>query len=255
MEASCDRRLGDRRDVDAVLGQLRAMIEQGAIDAALALVGDLLAQVRDRNDALQIRLQNALRQLYGRRSETLSPDQLELFEALAGTAEPAAKPATEPAAEPAAEPVAPRTKKARPHGRSERPAGLPCERTEIPVAEADRICARCGARMAGFGSQESWRVEFVPGRFVVQVAACEKVSCSRCRDAVVTAPAPPAVIPGSPVGPGLLARILVDKAEDHLPLDRQRKRFAREGFEVQGTTLEGWWAQHACEGDAELTSS
>jgi transposase len=61
----------------------------------------------------------------------------------------------------------------------------------------------------------------------------------------VTAPAPPAVIPGSPVGPGLLARILVDKAEDHLPLDRQRKRLAREGFDVPGTTLEGWWAQGA----------
>ncbi|MBK6534618.1 MAG: transposase [Deltaproteobacteria bacterium] len=36
--------------------------------------------------------------------------------------------------------------------------------------------------------------------------------------------------------------MIVDKAEDHLPLERQQRRMAREGWTVPTTTLEGWWA-------------
>ncbi len=54
----------------------------------------------------------------------------------------------------------------------------------------------------------------MPGRFVVEVTECEKVACPCCRDAVVTAPAPAKVIPGGPPGSGVLARRIVDRAED-----------------------------------------
>ncbi|MDB4929853.1 MAG: uncharacterized protein JWM10_2337 [Myxococcaceae bacterium] len=73
--------------------------------------------------------------------------------------------------------------------------------------------------------------KFVPGRFVVEVTECEKVSCPRCRDAVVTAPAPAKVIPGGQLGPGVLARMIVDEAEDHLPLT-PAAALAREGWTV-----------------------
>jgi transposase len=245
----------DSSDLDALRELLRQMLRDGQLDQALDLVLDLLGQVRDTNDVLKVRLHNALRQLYGRRSEKLSVDQLALFEqAFQQTAhdpDPEPASASEPPAPEAqqgsasAPPAGAKSRKPGAHGRSGPPQGLPVERTFKPVAEADRICARCGARMKGFDTEPSWQVEFVPARFVVQFTDCEKVSCEHCRDEVVTAQAPRKVIAASPAGPGLLARILVDKAEDHLPLDRQHKRMAREGFAPAHTTLEGWWAQAA----------
>jgi len=44
-------------------------------------------------------------------------------------------------------------------------------------------------------------------------------------------------------GAGLLASILVDKYMDHLPLYRQKQRFARENIPIASSTLEGWAKQ------------
>jgi transposase len=250
MEVAAPRLRLDTRDLDALRATLGAMIRDGHADDALDLVVELLAALRDQNDVLQVRLRTALRQLYGRRSEKLSPDQLSLFARLLGDDLPATTPAaaTPDAATPP--PAGGATgagtgTRGRAHGRGEMPADLPRRTTRVPVPDAARACRTCGGAMAPFGADTHWRVEFHPGQFVVEVTECEKVACPRCRDAVATAPAPGAVIPGRPVGPGLLAKVLVDKGEDHLPLERQQRRLAREGYTVPTTTLEGWWAQGA----------
>ena len=41
-------------------------------------------------------------------------------------------------------------------------------------------------------------------------------------------------------GPGLLAHVLVSKYCDHLPLYRQSRIFARDGIELDRSTLAGW---------------
>ncbi|MDJ1473851.1 IS66 family transposase, partial [Xanthocytophaga flava] len=41
-------------------------------------------------------------------------------------------------------------------------------------------------------------------------------------------------------GAGLLATILTDKYLDHLPLYRQKQRFARENIQIASSTIEGW---------------
>jgi hypothetical protein len=46
-------------------------------------------------------------------------------------------------------------------------------------------------------------------------------------------------------GNGLLARVLVDKFADHIPLNRQARRMEREGFEVGTNTLSTWVCQGA----------
>ncbi|MEI7445609.1 MAG: hypothetical protein WCK28_12020 [Burkholderiales bacterium] len=74
----------DARDLDALRALLVSLLAQGQQDDALDLVIELLSQLRDNHDALQVRLQTALRQLYGRRSEKSSPEQLALFEKLRG---------------------------------------------------------------------------------------------------------------------------------------------------------------------------
>ncbi len=66
-----------------------------------------------------------------------------------------------------------------------------------------------------------------------------KFRCSHC-DTVVEAPAPSRPIAGSYAGPGLLAHVLVSKYADHVPLYRQSEIYAREGVDLDRSTLAGW---------------
>src|SRR5436309_3478133 len=67
----------------------------------------------------------------------------------------------------------------------------------------------------------------------------EKLSCRVC-DMVVAAPAPDHAIARGRAGAGLLAHIVVSKYDDHLPLYRQAEIFAREGVNLETSTLSGW---------------
>jgi hypothetical protein len=57
---------------------------------------------------------------------------------------------------------------------------------------------------------------------------------------VVQAPAPYHPIARGRAGAGLLAHIVVSKYDDHLPLYRQAEICAREGVELETSTLSGW---------------
>ena len=68
----------------------------------------------------------------------------------------------------------------------------------------------------------------------------DKCACRACPgEGVLTVPGPYAV-PRAMCANGLLARVLVDKFADHIPLNRQARRMGREGFEVGTNTLSGW---------------
>jgi transposase len=234
----------DRAEIDAVASVLRRMIADGHGDDAVALVVKLLTQMRAEIDALQHKLQVALRLLYGRKSEKLTEaERAELAALLGDEAKPdaARPPAADGGSKPTKKPLPPGAG----HGRGSKPEGLPEERTKALVSEADRVCPQCQSGLHPFGQVECWRVEYLPGHFVVQVTEREQLSCRRCRDVVVTAPMPPTVIDGSEAGAGLLAKVLVDKGEDHLPIERQQRRLEREGLAVPISTLTGWWSQSA----------
>ena len=64
-----------------------------------------------------------------------------------------------------------------------------------------------------------------------------RLTCER----MVQCPAPSRPIPGSLAGPSLLAFILVAKYDDHLPLYRLNKIFARMGADIPDSTLSGWF--------------
>ena len=57
---------------------------------------------------------------------------------------------------------------------------------------------------------------------------------------VVAAPAPDHAIARGRAGAGLLAHIVVSKYDDHLPLYRQAEIFARDGVNLETSTLSGW---------------
>lgn len=101
-------------------------------------------------------------------------------------------------------------------------------------------CTACGEPLEKIGVAKSFRIEWVPGHFVVHDVARDKCACRACPgEGVLTVPAPYA-LERSLAGNGLVARVLVDKFADHIPANRQAKRMKREGFEVGSHTLSAW---------------
>jgi transposase len=89
------------------------------------------------------------------------------------------------------------------------------------------------------GEDVSEMLEYVPGRYKVIRHVRPKLSCASCQKIVqVSAPSRP--IERGIAGPGLLAHVLVSKYCDHLPLYRQSQIYAREGLELDRSTLADW---------------
>jgi transposase len=79
----------------------------------------------------------------------------------------------------------------------------------------------------------------VPSHFKVIRHVRPKLSCPKCQT-IVQAAAPSRPIARGLAGPGLLAHVLVSKYCDHLPLYRQSQIYAREGIELDRSTLADW---------------
>ena len=82
-------------------------------------------------------------------------------------------------------------------------------------------------------------LEYVPASFVVIRHVRVKLSCAKC-DCIVQAEAPSRPIERGAAGPGLLAHVLVSKYCDHQPLYRQSQIYARQGVELERSTLADW---------------
>jgi transposase len=65
------------------------------------------------------------------------------------------------------------------------------------------------------------------------------LSCTKC-DCIVQAAAASRPIERGLAGPGLLAHVLVSKYCDHQPLYRQSEIYARQGVELERSTLADW---------------
>jgi transposase len=117
------------------------------------------------------------------------------------------------------------------------PEHLPREvKTYPPKRQA---CDECGGRLRPLGEDVSELLEWVPGSFKVLRIVRPKLSCAGC-ERIVQAPAPSRPIERGLAGPGLLAHVLVAKYCDHQPLYRQAEMYAREGVELERSTLADW---------------
>src|SRR5947208_7128199 len=107
------------------------------------------------------------------------------------------------------------------------------------VHPAPCACPTCGGALRRIGEEITETLDYVPGRFKVIRHIREKLSCRAC-DTVIAAPTPDHAIARGRAGAGLLAHIVVSKYDDHLPLYRQAEIFAREGVNLETSTLSGW---------------
>jgi transposase len=116
------------------------------------------------------------------------------------------------------------------------PEHLPREEIVHPGACS---CPNCGGTLRRIGADVTETLDYVPGRFKVVRHVREAFSCRLC-ETVVQAPAPNHTIARGRAGPGLLAHIIVSKFDDHLPLYRQAEIYARDGVDLETSTLSGW---------------
>jgi transposase len=100
-------------------------------------------------------------------------------------------------------------------------------------------CPECGGMLRTLGEDSSEMLEYVPEHWKVIKHVRPKYSCSACQK-IVQAAAPSRPIERSYAGPGLLAHMLVSKFCDHLPYYRQSQIYAREGVELDRSTLAEW---------------
>lgn len=137
------------------------------------------------------------------------------------------------AARPQSQPPSPKAKSTR----RPLPEKLPREvHTHLPSEEA---CPECGGALHKLGEDVSEILERVPATYKVIRHVRVKMACAKC-DCIVQAPAPSRPIERGIAGPALLAHVLVAKFCDHLPLYRQSETFAREGIELDRSTLADW---------------
>ena len=227
---------GSHVDLVAVRAKLQSMGEEGRIDELIVLVIDLLTRVKDENNALSIRLQKALRALYGRKSEKVSTEELKAMLAKLGEDAPAPPPPPPPPPPPAG----PKPLKSH-KGRNPLPSHLPRRKKVIAVPPELRTCAKCGAEKKCIEHLKSEILDFIPAQFIVIEELREKLACSTCESGFVVAPSEKVMDKGRP-GSGLLAKIVVDKCEDAMPLYRQCKEFARMGVPLSTSTIGDWSA-------------
>jgi transposase len=124
------------------------------------------------------------------------------------------------------------------------PAHLLRERVVIP---GPTTCPCCGGKLAKLGETVTETLEVVPRQWKVIQTVREKFTCRSC-EKITQPPAPFHVIPRGHVGPSLLAMILYAKYGEHQPLNRQSEAYAREGVDLDVSTL----ADHVGAGAAVL---
>jgi transposase len=216
---------------------LQALLVKERAEHAAALLA------KDHADAENERLRQIIKALqrhrFGRRAETLDADQLAL--GLEDTEQEIA------AGEAGAESMSPaaRTERAakRRANRGALPAHLP--RIETVVDIEDKTCPGCRGGLHRIGEDVAERLDIVPAQLRVLVVRRPKYACRACEDGVVQAPAPARLIEGGLPTEATVAHVVVAKYADHLPLYRQAQIYARQGINLDRSTLADWTGRAA----------
>lgn len=219
---------------------LRHLQEQVAqLTAELRALQAAHATLNSQYDALQaenkiLRNQNTFlrRQLFGKKSEELNRDQLELALSMA---EADCVIETDSDDDP---PKGPRRRRKGGERKVGIPEGTPVEEIVIDPEEvkANPQAYEC------IGEEVSRELDVVPTPYVLRITRRRKFKSKTDRSQPpLLAPAPPRLIEGSLASPGLLTDILLKKYVEHLPLYRQEQIMRnRYGIELSRKTMCDW---------------
>ncbi len=209
-------------------------LDREALKALVIATHERLLSRESEIEHLQLLIAKLQRMQFGRRSEKVQRqiEQLELrLEDLEAKQAASQAKAESTAPPPHLSLLSP------PPARRPLPEHLPREIRKHPPSQS--VCPDCGGQLRQLGEDIAEMLEYVPARFQVIRHIRPKLSCSAC-DRIVQAPAPTRPIARGLAGPGLLAHVLVSKYADHLPLYRQSEIYAREGVDLERSTLADW---------------
>jgi len=223
---------------DPVQLQARLAAVTALLEERTSVVEQLRAERDTANaevDKLRVMIRQLLRAQYGRRSETLDPDQLQLgleeVEQSLGIAMTGGAGA-------AAATLPPAARKPAERNRGALPPHLP--RYEVVIDVGDKSCPCCSGPLHLIGEDVSEMLDVVPAQYRVRVIRRPRYGCRGCEGAVVQAPAPERPLTGGLATEAVLAQVLVAKYSEHLPLYRQAQIFARHGIDLDRSTLANW---------------
>src|SRR6202789_2444533 len=122
---------------------------------------------------------------------------------------------------------------------------LPVTTQVYELSAEQRQCPCCGVERKEIGADESWQIEYIPGRFERLQHVRKKYACPGCEGQgepprIEVAAKPETAIEKGLAGPGLLAYIVTSKFADYLPLYRLEDIFQRQGFEISRATQSVW---------------
>jgi transposase len=196
---------------------------------------------------LQLELERFKKWYYGPRADRLqsSGDVAQMLLAFSGELD--RKPVPPDDVPPAGEPAAELRRVRRRTGRRNLAnfENIPVTTHVHELGVEERACPCCGAERQEIGADESWQIEYYPGRFERIQHLRKKYACPACETngdgaQIQAAAKPESAIEKGLAGPGLLSYIVTSKFSDYLPLYRLEDIFQRQGFEISRATQSVW---------------
>lgn len=119
------------------------------------------------------------------------------------------------------------------------PKDLPRDEKRL---DSHKHCPCCEGELTHIGDDVSEMLDVVPVSYRVIKIVRPKYSCDKC-ETFVQDVAPERVIKKGLPSANVLTQVMVDKYLDHQPLYRQAQKMAREGIDVERSTLADWVGQ------------
>src|SRR3954471_6195067 len=224
-------------DLDALRALVRCLSSER--DAAI----EECRRVREQNDRLHHLLRQLQRAQFGRRSERLDHEQMQL--ALEDIETTIAEQDAQEDKNDTAETTAGAQSKKRRANRGSLPAHLP--RIHVTLAPETAACPCCHGVMHVIGEDTAERLDVIPAQYRVIVTHRPQYACRTCEQGVVQAPALERLIKGGLPTEAMVASVLVAKYAWHLPLYRQAQMLLSQGITIERATLAFWVGYAAAE--------
>ncbi len=124
-------------------------------------------------------------------------------------------------------------------GRKPLPKDIPRQQVVYDLTDEEKTCA-CGSALHLIGDERSEQLDIIPAKIQVIEHVQRKYACKGCQSCIKVAKKTKQPIPKSIASPGLLAYVLTQKFQFHLPLYRQEQMLKALGIDILRATMSHW---------------
>ena len=188
-----------------------------ALHQQLAEKEQRLSQTQQMLQQAQQLIAQLKQQLFGPKSDQLTPEQEEQLQQLAGDLQEQARrppPESQSVLQDERKTNQQRSQRRRRHFI---PAQLETQRTVLEPPEDQKVCAHCHKPKKKMGEELTTEYEYVPAKLIVrQIVRPKYGAACTCGCGVSIAPLPPRLLPQSKLGLGLAVHLLLSRFDDHI---------------------------------------